>query len=129
MRKKLYSAIVLVILSMMFFVATVKADEIKKATATAYCYNSGTTATGTIPTQGRTVASKKEYFGKTMLIWIDDGDGQIKPKNFIGTYICEDTGSEPIKKGYVVDIFIKDKKEAINFGSRKIIYQIIESEG
>lgn len=107
----------------------VKADDFCKAKATAYCYNSGTTATGTIPTEGRTVASKREYFGKVMQIWIDDGDGLVKPENFIGSYVVEDIGAEPIKKGYVIDIFIKDYDRAKQFGCKQIIYKVVEANG
>lgn len=107
----------------------VKAEEIHKAKATAYCYNSGTTATGTIPTEGRTVASKREYFGKVMMIWLDDGDGLVKPENFIGSYVVEDIGAEPIKKGYVIDIFIKDYDRAKQFGCKQIIYNVVEANG
>jgi len=102
--------------------------ETYTAKATAYCLK-GTTATGTTVTEGRTVASKREWFGKTMIIYENDGDGLIKPQNYIGTYIVEDTGCDNIKKGYVVDIYIEDYYRAKQFGAKDIIFQIVDSEG
>ena len=64
---------------------------IRRAEATAYCLK-GLTATETTPVEGRTVASKHEWLGKTMVIWFDDGDGQIKPENYYATLIIEDAG-------------------------------------
>jgi len=105
-----------------------EASEIYKAQATAYCLT-GTTATGTQTTENHTVASKPEWFGCTMIMWLDDGDGIIRPQNYIGTYTVEDTGSEPIRKGRVVDVYISDYDSAIKFGRKKILFQIVESEG
>lgn len=108
----------------------VKAEEpqLYKTWATAYC-TEGTTATGTQTTEGRTVSGKREWFGSTMILWSDDGDGAIKPENYIGTYVVEDTGGDTIKNGYVIDIFIKEQEKAKQFGSRRVIFQIVPSEG
>ena len=106
----------------------VQAAEIVQLKATAYCYNSGTTATGTEPEEGRTLAGKPEWFGKTAVIWEDKGNG-IEPENYIGTYIVEDTGGDPIKNGYVVDIFIKELQQAKIFGTKNVIIQLIDAEG
>lgn len=127
MKKILFLAVMVV--TLISLPKEVKAEEIYKAKATAYSYNSGTTATGTIPTEGRTVASKREYFGKVMQIWLDDGDGLIKPENFLGSYVVEDIGAEPIKKGYVIDVFIKDYDRAVNFGCKRIIYKVVDANG
>lgn len=102
--------------------------ETRKAWATAYDIT-GTTATGTYTTEGRTIASKREWFGKTMIVWMDDGDGQIKPQNYIGTYIVEDTGGETIKSGRVLDIYISDHQRALEFGSKRVIFIVIDAEG
>lgn len=99
-----------------------------KAIATAYCIN-GTTATGTNTIEGRTVASKREWFGATMYMWLDDGDGLIKSENFIGMYTVEDTGGENIRNGKVIDVFITDYDRAKEFGRKQVIVQIVESEG
>ncbi len=107
---------------------SVKADELLNIKATAYCYNSGQTATQTIPMEGRTLAGKREWFGKTAYIWEDKGNG-IEPENFIGCFQVEDTGSEPIRNGYVVDVFIEDYDRAIEFGCKKVFVLLIEAEG
>lgn len=111
------------------FAATrVKANEFLELKATAYCYNSGATATGTEPIEGRTLAGKREWFGKTVVMWENKGNG-IEPQNYIGTFVCEDTGGETIRKGYVVDVFITDHDRAIEFGCKKVIIQLIDAEG
>ena len=107
----------------------VKAEPIiHQATATAYCIT-GTTATGTQTKEGQTVASKPEWFGATMLMWFDEGDGEIKADNFIGMYTVEDTGGETIKSGKVIDVYISDYQRAKEFGEKKVIVQIVKSEG
>ena len=104
------------------FPQSIKAEP-QRAWATAYCLT-GTTASGTFTTANRTVAAKREWFGKTIHIWLDDGDGQIKPENFIGTYIVEDTGGSPIRKGRVIDIYMPNREDCRQFGGRRIIYEL-----
>lgn len=106
----------------------VHADEIYTAQATAYCIT-GTTATGEWTKDNHTVASKREWFGRVMVLYIDDGDHQIKPGNYIGTYVVSDTGSEPIRDGRVIDVYISDYTKAKEFGRKQVIFQLIESEG
>lgn len=106
----------------------VGATEIHTAQATAYCLT-GTTASGVKTKAHHTVASKREWFGKVMIIYEDKGDHLIHPENYIGSYVVEDTGSEPIKKGYVVDIYIPNYEDAKQFGRKNIIFQLVESEG
>lgn len=107
----------------------VKAEvETHNVWATGYCLT-GTTATGTQTKNNHTVASKPEWFGYTMLVWVDDGDGIIKPQNFIGTYVVEDTGGENIKKGYVIDIYNSDYEWCKQFGGQRVIIQVIKSDG
>ncbi len=118
----------LILAILLFCLHKVNAEDIYHVKATAYCYNSGSTATGTVPEEGRTIAGKREWFGKTVVVWEDKGNG-IEPQNYIGTYICEDTGGEPIRKGYVVDIFIKEEMKAKIFGSKEVIIQLIDAEG
>lgn len=102
--------------------STVKA-EVKTGWATAYC-KTGTTASGTFTTAYRTVAGRRADFGKTVHIWLDDGDGQIKAENFIGTYVIEDTGGQPIREGKVLDIYMPNKADCKQFGGRRVIYII-----
>lgn len=109
------------------------AKPCKAETVTAYAtaYNiTGITATGTYTTEGRTIAGKRDWFNKVLMVWEDpDGSGEIKPENYIGTYICEDTGCDNIKNGYVVDVYISDLQRAKEFGSKRVIIKIIDCEG
>lgn len=108
---------------------TVKADEIRQVKATAYCLNKNLTAMETKPRFG-VVAGKREWLGKTCVMWLDDGDGIIKPENYYGTFCFEDLGgSDAIKAGYVIDVWIEGYENAKNFGCKKMIIQILESEG
>lgn len=110
----------------------VKADakvEIVKAIATAYNIK-GETATGTQTVEGRTIAGKRDWFGKVLVVWEDpDRSGRIKAENYIGTFICEDTGGETVSGGQVVDVFMEDYDDCMNFGSKKVIIQIISCDG
>lgn len=101
--------------------------EVRRGWATAYC-KSGTTASGTITTENRTVAGMRKDFGKNVHIWLDDGDGQIKMENFVGSYVIEDTGGEPIRNGRVLDIYMPELEACRQFGGRRIIYMIEEAE-
>ncbi len=113
---------------MLMIPSKVHAEEIYTSKATAYCLT-GITATGTYTKDNHTVAGKREWFGKVMFLYKDTGDHQIHPENYIGTYTVEDTGSEPIKKGYVIDIYMSDYKRAKAFGCQDVIFQLVESEG
>ena len=91
--------------------------------ATAYCLT-GTTASGTYTTEYRTVAGKREWFGRGIHIWLDDGDGIQKPENYLGYYIVEDTGGRPIREGRVIDIYMPEYEDCKQFGGRRIIYEL-----
>jgi len=128
MKKVLLFIFSLIYAIALFCLHQVSANEILQVKATAYCYNSGTTSTGTVPEEGRTLAGCPDWYGKTIVMWEDKGCG-IQPENYIGTFICEDTGGEPIRKGYVVDVFITEYERAKQFGSKNVIIQIIDAEG
>ena len=124
--KKLLIALTIALLTISI---PVKADtQFYTAKATAYCLK-GKTATGTYVTEGRTVAGKPEWFGKTMILYEDSGDGLIKSENYIGTYIVEDTGSKSIREGKVIDVYIEDYTRAKQFGSKDVIFVLIDAEG
>lgn len=112
----------------LMFPREAKAEELLNIKATAYCYNSGQTATQTVPLEGRTLAGKREWFGKTAYIWEDKGNG-IEPENFIGIFTVEDTGGQPIRDGYVVDVFIKDYDRAIEFGCKRVYVWLVDAKG
>lgn len=108
----------------------VKANEVVTAIATAYCPTGNLTATQTVPREGRTIAGKREWFGKTLVVFEDKGNG-LEPQNYLGSFICEDTSKagSPVASGRVVDILIEDYDRAVQFGAKKVIIYIIDSEG
>ena len=125
---KLNKAVVIALAIAIISPVRVNADEIRNVKATAYCLT-GKTATETHVRPG-VVAGKREWLGKTCVLWLDDGDGQIKPENYYGTFVFEDVGgSKAIKAGYVIDVWIEGYENAKNFGCKKMIMQIIDSEG
>lgn len=89
-------------------------------TATAYCgcskccgKSTGRTASGTMATQGRTVAMPSSYkFGTK--IEIQD----------MGTYVVEDRGGAI--KGNRIDIFFSNHQSALNFGKRTINLRVVQ---
>lgn len=89
--------------------------------ATAYCLT-GSTATGTTPRAG-IAASKKEWFGKTVNVYWNDGG---KPGALIGTYTVEDTGGAPIRNGSVIDIWLPTEEECFEFGRRSVLVQVTD---
>lgn len=128
MKKRIFTVILAFIL-MIPTKTNAQELEIYKVIATAYSPTGNLTYTETIPRFG-VVAGKKEWLGCTMMIWFDDGDGIIKPQNFYGAFSCEDLGgSQAIKNGKVIDIFLNTYDEAIQFGAKNVIIQIIKTEG
>ena len=92
--------------------------------ATAYCID-GTTATGTHTRRG-ICAGKREWFGKTAVVYEDD-HGEIG--DLIGIYKVEDTGGAPkIKNGQCLDIWMSSYDAAIQFGRRKVHVYLMDEE-
>lgn len=116
---------ILIVTALLFMMGATTTEAATRCWATAYC-KTGTTASGTQTTEHRTVAGKLEWFGRGIHIWLDDGDGQIKPENYLGRYIVEDTGGDPIRKGRVIDIYMPVKEDCKQFGGRRIIYELEE---
>lgn len=77
----------------------------------AYCTGSddiGLTASGTVPTEGRTISADVQLYPIGTVI------------NILGTdYIVEDTGSAI--KGNIVDVYFDSHDEAVQFGRKTII--------
>lgn len=88
-------------------------------TATAYCacqeccgeYSSGYTASGTLATEGRTIACNSLPFGTEVMI-----DGNI--------YVVEDTGWSPYGDAWL-DIFFADHDSALAYGMRTVDVYLI----
>jgi 3D (Asp-Asp-Asp) domain-containing protein len=93
--------------------------------ATAYILSDGNgdgvTATGTVPSRGRTIAVDPRQIPYGSHVYID---GQ-------GPYVAEDTGGD--MRGKRLDIYFGDGKqayrEAINFGRREVQVRIERGEG
>ena len=99
-----------------------------KFTASSYCFCSkccgkttGTTASGTKATAGRTVAMSSSYpFGTKVLIKTSSG----KILNNGNPYIVEDRGGAI--KGNKIDIFQNSHHEALNFGRQTVYVKVVE---
>lgn len=131
MNKKIIITLIVTLMFMVGCSRRIDASEFYKGIATSYCLK-GKTATGQVldGTPKNIVASKREWFGCTMAIWIDQGDHLPHSENFMGFYSVQDTSTkQSIKDGYVIDLYLPTYDECIEFGAPKIIYQIIESEG
>lgn len=62
------------------------------------CYCSGSiTATGKRVQEGM-IASSRDHFGQSANLYTETGE-------YIGTFVCEDTGGKPIKQGKVLDVY------------------------
>ena len=100
--------------------------QLHEAEATAYCWSGKPTATGVYPKEKRTVAFNPKYYGCCMLIWEYDKNIPSHQGEFLGYFLIEDTGSEAIENGSVVDVFIYDEQACWDFGRKDIVYQIVE---
>ena len=103
-----------------------KEPELKKSWLTCYLPTGNPTASGVMPRRG-IMAGKREWLGKTALIYERDGD---KVGDLIGIYEILDTGTGKdgaIKEGRAVDIFCETEDEIIH--TQKIWIQIIEADG
>ena len=75
---------------------------------TAYAYNSGSTATGTKPMEGRTIAVDPDIIPLGSTVYIEG----------YGIRIAEDTGA--YIKGNRIDLYIKDWNAAKEFGRQSL---------
>jgi 3D (Asp-Asp-Asp) domain-containing protein len=83
--------------------------------ATAYC-QTGTTATGTYTTVGRTLSVNPKIipYGTHVWLFLDDG-------TLVGDYYAEDTGSNMQAHPYVVDIYMGTSRDkCIAWGARHV---------
>ncbi len=85
-------------------------------TATAYC-TTGTTATGTYTTVGRTLAVNPKMIPYGTHVWLFLEDGTL-----VGDFYAEDTGSNMMEHPYVVDIYMGEDSydECIQWGARRV---------
>lgn len=115
----------IVIAFVLMSAVSVKADELEfhSMKATAYCLD-GITASGQQTREG-ICASRPEWIGKTAAIYINDNE---TIGDFLGYYEIEDTGDTPIRKGYVIDIWMDDYQDCIEFGAPDVYVLIIDGE-
>ena len=81
---------------------------------TAYAYNSGSTATGTKPVEGRTIAVDPDIIPLGSVVYIEG----------YGVRIAEDTGA--YIKGDRMDLYVEDWDTAKEFGRKKLQVVILE---
>ena len=103
----------------------------------AYCYNGRCTASGKPTIEGVTIAGKKEWLGRTALLYEVNDDGGIG--EFIGYREFTDTGYGKnstlypgygtIQTGECVDLYFDDEQTALEWGRRKIYIQVINGCG
>lgn len=115
------------ILLTLLLVTPVRADEpeLHKMTLTCYYPTGNRTCTGIVPYYG-IVASKKEWLGKTAIVYKRDVESDAIGE-LIGVYEIQDTGGKSVRNGYVLDVFIEDESQMIP--TQKIYVQIVDSEG
>ena len=103
-----------------------KEPELKKSWLTCYLPTGNPTASGVMPRRG-IMAGKREWLGKTALIYERDGD---KVGDLIGIYEILDTGTGKdgaIKEGRAVDIFCETEADIVP--TQKIWIQIVDAKG
>jgi len=92
--------------------------------ATFYCncqkccgkWSGGNTASGTRPTEGRTIAVDKNKIKLGTKLYLEFESAEMSQYN--GEYIAEDTGSA-IKKNKI-DVFVGSHREALNCGVKSV---------
>ena len=89
--------------------------------ATAYCLK-GKTASGK-PVREGIIASKPEWIGKKVAIYLESKDGTAG--EYLGIYEVADTGSSPIREGRCIDIWKSDYNSCIKWGRRRVIVYIL----
>ncbi len=90
----------------------------KNGEATAYVATGHNTASGTVPTPGRTIAVDRSVIPLGSLVKI------VVPSapQYSGYYVAEDTGGAV--SGNIIDIFVGSNAEATSFGRRAITFSI-----
>ena len=95
-----------------------------RMTATAYCLP-GKTASGELVREG-IVASKPEWIGKVVAIYIENKDGSLG--EFLGYFDVSDTGGENIRAGRVVDIWMPTEDICFQFGRKRVVVFLMDGK-
>lgn len=128
MRSKIRIALMIISISAFCLSVPVmaKEPELNKSWLTCYLPTGRPTASGVMPRRG-IMAGKREWLGKTALIYERDGD---TVGDLIGIYEILDTGTGKdgaIKDGRAVDIFCETEDGIIP--TQKIWIQIVDAKG
>ena len=126
MRNKILIAMIIVSVFCLSVPVHAKEPELKKSWLTCCLPTGNPTASGVMPRRG-IMAGKREWLGKTALIYERDGD---KVGDLIGIYEILDTGTGKdgaIKEGRAVVIFCERESDIIP--TQKIWIQIIDADG
>ena len=92
--------------------------------ATAYC-QTGTTATGTYTTVGRTLAVNPGVIPYGTHVWLYLEDGTL-----VGDYYAEDTGGNMLEHSYVIDIYMgTDYDTCIEWGVKRVSVYVEKDTG
>lgn len=92
--------------------------------ATAYC-QTGTTATGTYTTVGRTLAVNPGVIPYGTHVWLYLEDGTL-----VGDYYAEDTGGNMLEHPYVIDIYMgTDYDTCIEWGVKRVSVYVEKDTG
>lgn len=93
---------------------------------TAYC-DHGLTASGCMVRRG-VCAAREDMIGRCAVIYEMAEDGTMG--DFLGYYEILDTGGDyRIRNGSVIDIYMPDYDQCMEYGRRKAYVQIVEAEG
>lgn len=86
--------------------------------STAYCETGQPTASGKWPREGVTVAVDPDVIpiGSAVMIWDETGE-------WMGIYEAQDTGR--LVKGRIIDLYIQDYTECIDYGRQTIYVRVI----
>ncbi len=87
--------------------------------ATAYCYGT-VTRTGTSPVEGRTIAVDPKVIPLGSQVYVSC---ETWPE-VAGVYTAEDTGR--LVKGHIIDIYMIDYEQCIQWGRRPVKVKIIK---
>lgn len=101
-----------------------------KIRCTCYLPTGNPCATGVMPQEGITVAGKREWFGKTAILYHINPDGSTG--RIIGFFIVQDTGGYFIRNGIRIDVYRHNMNAArawIREHGDYVKLQLVDSEG
>lgn len=89
-----------------------------KFDSTAYTWTGDPTASGKWPREGVTIAVDPDVIplGSAVMIWGEDGE-------WMGIYEAQDTGR--LIRGRIIDLYIQDYAECIEYGRQTIYVRVI----